>query len=137
MVHHRGAPMVLHLLRKEPAAMVGEHEPLPSADEHAATAHHATRQPPLESLRRHYHHAPPDRHCTCRLLDASNARHQCPMLMLAARWRVGMGVARPHRPTVTTDVKGVSYAAAAASVPTPPPATVHRSLPIKGGNWRE
>ncbi|KAL5979172.1 hypothetical protein ACLOJK_019070, partial [Asimina triloba] len=58
-------------------------------------------------------HAPPDRHRTSRLLDASNARHQCPMSMSAACWHVGMGVARPHRPTTT----------AAATVAAPPPAT--------------
>ncbi|KAL5979171.1 hypothetical protein ACLOJK_019069, partial [Asimina triloba] len=40
-----------------------------------------------------------------RLLDARNARHQCPMSMSTARWHVGMGVARPHRPTATTDVE--------------------------------
>ncbi|KAL5994305.1 hypothetical protein ACLOJK_035177, partial [Asimina triloba] len=67
--------------------------------------------------------ARPPSHISPRLLDASNARHQCPMPMSVTRWHVGMGVARPHRPTATIDVEGVSYAAAAATVPAPPPAT--------------
>ncbi|KAL5988744.1 hypothetical protein ACLOJK_026845, partial [Asimina triloba] len=69
-----------------------------------ATASSSDREPLLDLARTSRLVQVVHTRCHC-LLDASNARHQCPMLMSAARSHVGTGVASPQYPTTTTDVE--------------------------------